>query len=111
MTVDVKNQANNLVTFVVPMAGFDKAFDGPPIDPKVLEEQQKKLQAELQKRAEDERKKLEAAKPRMRLAARPRLRRPPRLQRLRLSSKREIARQPPRIAAPAALSAPGNRPG
>jgi invasion protein IalB len=63
LNVDVKNQANNLVTFGVPLAGFDKAFDGPPIDPKVLEEQQKKLQAELQKRAEDERKKLEAAKP------------------------------------------------
>jgi invasion protein IalB len=62
MNVDVKNQANNLVTFGVPLSGFDKAFDGPPVDPKVLEEQQKKLQAELQKRAEDERKKLEAAK-------------------------------------------------
>jgi invasion protein IalB len=63
MNVDVKNQANNLVTFGIPLAGFDKAFDGPPVDPKVLEEQQKKLQAELQKRAEDERKKLEAGKP------------------------------------------------
>jgi invasion protein IalB len=63
LNVDVKNQANNLVTFAVPLAGFDKAFDGPAVDPKVLEEQQKKLQAELQKRAEDERKKLEAAKP------------------------------------------------
>jgi invasion protein IalB len=63
MSVDVKNQVNNLVTFGVPLAGFGKAFDGPPVDPKVLEEQQKKLQAELQKRAEDERKRLEAAKP------------------------------------------------
>ncbi len=63
LNVDVKNQANNLVTFGVPLAGFDKAFDGPAVDPKVLEEQQKKLQAELQKRAEDERKKLETAKP------------------------------------------------
>ncbi|WP_395664306.1 invasion associated locus B family protein [Methylocella sp.] len=59
LNVDVKNQANNLVTFGVPLAGFGKAFDGPAVDPKVLEEQQKKLQAELQKRAEDERKKLE----------------------------------------------------
>ncbi|MBO0732721.1 MAG: invasion associated locus B family protein [Methylocapsa sp.] len=61
--VEVKNQVNNQVTFVIPLAGFGKAFDGPPIDPKVLEEQQKKLQEELQKRAEEERKKLEAAKP------------------------------------------------
>lgn len=62
MTVDVKNQVNNLVTFAVPLAGFGKAFDGPAVDPKVLEEQQKKLQEELQKRAEEERKRLEAAK-------------------------------------------------
>lgn len=63
LSVAVKNQANNEVTFVIPLAGFGKAFDGPPIDPKVLEEQQKKLQEELQKRAEEERKRLEAAKP------------------------------------------------
>lgn len=61
--VAVKNQVNNEVTFAVPLTGFGKAFDGPPVDPKILEEQQKKLQAELQKRAEDERKKLEAAQP------------------------------------------------
>ncbi len=63
LSVAVKNQVNNLITFVIPLAGFGKAFDGPPIDPKVLEEQQKKLQEELQKRAEEERKRLEAAKP------------------------------------------------
>ena len=50
------------VTFAVPMAGFGKAFDGPAMDPKVLEEQQKKLQSELEKRSEDMRKKLEAEK-------------------------------------------------
>ncbi|MCI0736412.1 MAG: invasion associated locus B family protein [Beijerinckiaceae bacterium] len=63
LSVAVKNQVNNEITFVIPLAGFGKAFDGPPIDPKVLEEQQKKLQEELQKRAEEERKRLEAAKP------------------------------------------------
>jgi invasion protein IalB len=60
MTVIVKNQANAEVTFYLPLANFGKAFDGPAIDPKVLEEQQKKLQEELQKKAEEERKKLEA---------------------------------------------------
>jgi invasion protein IalB len=40
--------------------GFAKAYDGPPTDPKVFEENQKKLQEELQKRAEEQRKKLEA---------------------------------------------------
>ncbi|QBR69951.1 invasion-associated locus B family protein [Beijerinckiaceae bacterium] len=63
LSVAVKNQVNNEITFAIPVAGFGRAFDGPPIDPKVLEEQQKKLQEELQKRAEDERKRLEAAKP------------------------------------------------
>jgi invasion protein IalB len=62
LSVVVKNQANNEVTFDIPVAGFGRAFDGPPIDPKVLEEQQKKLQEELQKRAEEERKRLEATK-------------------------------------------------
>jgi invasion protein IalB len=61
VNVAVKNQVNNEVTFVVPIAGFGKAFDGPAIDPKVLEEQQKRLQEEMQKKAEDMRRS-EAAK-------------------------------------------------
>jgi len=63
MNVAVRNQMNAEVSFAIPLAGFAKAFDGAPIDPKVLEEQQKKLQEELQKRAEEERKKLEASQP------------------------------------------------
>ncbi len=61
LNVNVKNQVNNEVIFVVPLAGFGKAFDGAAIDPKVLEEQQKQLQADLQKRADEERKRLEGA--------------------------------------------------
>ncbi|MDB5643183.1 MAG: Invasion associated locus family protein [Hyphomicrobiales bacterium] len=60
LNISVKNQANNEVTFAIPMAGFGKAFDGAAIDPKVLEEQQKRLEAELQKRAEEQRKALES---------------------------------------------------
>lgn len=63
LLVSVKNQVNNEVDFNIPLSSFGEAFDGAPIDPKVLEEQQKKLQAELQKRAEEERKRLEAAQP------------------------------------------------
>jgi invasion protein IalB len=59
LNVSVQNQTQREVTFAVPLAGFGKAFDGPAMDPKVLEEQQKKLQAELEKRSEDMRKKLE----------------------------------------------------
>ena len=45
---------------MLPLADFGKAYDGPPTDPKVFEEQQKKLQDELQKRADEARKKLES---------------------------------------------------
>lgn len=62
MNVSVRNQGNQEVVFAVPLEGFGKAYDGPAIDPKVLQEQQQKMQAELQKRAEEERKRLEAAK-------------------------------------------------
>jgi hypothetical protein len=52
------------LTLPLPLAGeFAKAYDGPPTDPKVFEENQKKLQEELQKRAEEARKKLEANPP------------------------------------------------
>ncbi len=59
VNVSVQNQVGREVTFQVPLAGFAKAFDGAPIDPKVLEEQQKRLQEELEKRSEDLRKRLE----------------------------------------------------
>jgi hypothetical protein len=49
------------LTLPLPLAEFAKAYDGPPTDPKVFEETQKKLQEELQKRAEEQRKKLEDA--------------------------------------------------
>jgi invasion protein IalB len=60
MTVIVKNQANAEVTFYLPLTDFGKAFDGAPIDPKVLEEQQKQLQEQLEKKAKEEREKLES---------------------------------------------------
>jgi invasion protein IalB len=46
-------------TLTLPLGDFGKAYDGPPTDPKVFEEQQKKLQEELQKRANEAREKLE----------------------------------------------------
>ena len=52
LAISIRNQVGREVAFQVPLAGFGKAFDGAPIDPKVLEEQQKKLQEELQKRGE-----------------------------------------------------------
>lgn len=53
------NLNGQVATFGFPLADFAKSNEGPPTDPKMLEEQQKKLQEELQKRADDARKRLE----------------------------------------------------
>jgi invasion protein IalB len=58
LLVRVFNQQGQEIGFVTKLDGFGKAYDGPPIDPKVVEEEQKRLQEELQKRAEEARKKL-----------------------------------------------------
>jgi invasion protein IalB len=63
LVVQAINSNGAPLTLPLPLAEFAKAFDGPPTDPKVFEENQKKLQEELQKRAEEQRKKLEAAPP------------------------------------------------
>lgn len=59
LNVSVQNQVAREVTFQVPLAGFGKAFDGAAIDPKILEDQQKKLQEELERRSDEMRKRLE----------------------------------------------------
>ncbi len=62
LSIAVRNQANNEVTFGVPLAGFGDAFTGPAVDPKVLQAEQQKFQDELKKRADEERKRLQASK-------------------------------------------------
>ena len=67
LNVSVQNQGGNEVQFQLPLANFGKFFDGAPVDPKLLEEQQKaqqdQLQQELEKRAVEERKRLDGAAP------------------------------------------------
>jgi len=63
ITVQTINQVGRTVNFTLVLKDFAKAYDGPPIDPKVVEEQQKKLQEELQKRADEQRRRLEGAQP------------------------------------------------
>jgi invasion protein IalB len=65
------NSQGQPISLVLPLTDFGKAYDGPPTDPKVFEEQQKKLQDDLQKRAEEARKKLEANQPAGAAAANP----------------------------------------
>jgi invasion protein IalB len=63
LVVQAINANGAPLTLPLPLGEFAKAYDGPPTDPKVFEETQKKLQEELQKRAEEQRKKLEQANP------------------------------------------------
>ena len=63
LIIQAINANGQPLTLPLPLSDFGKAYDGPPTDPKVFEEQQKKLQDELQKRAEEARKKLEAQQP------------------------------------------------
>jgi invasion protein IalB len=63
VTVQTINQIGRTVNFTLVLKDFAKAYDGPPIDPKVVEEQQKKLQEELQKRADEQRRRLESTQP------------------------------------------------
>jgi invasion protein IalB len=59
VSIQVRNQVNNEVTFVVPMKDFAAAFDGPAIDPKVLQQQQQELQKQLEEKAKEQREQLE----------------------------------------------------
>ena len=63
LIVQAINSNGAPLTLPLPLAEFAKAYDGPPTDPKVFEETQKKLQEELQKRAAEARAKLEAQQP------------------------------------------------
>ena len=58
IAIQAMNPNMQAVSFVIPLTDFAKANDGPPTDPKVFEEQQKKLQDELQRKADEARKRL-----------------------------------------------------
>ena len=60
LVVQAINSTGQPISLVMPLTDFAKAYEGPPTDPKVFEEQQKKLQEELQRRADEARKKLES---------------------------------------------------
>jgi invasion protein IalB len=60
LAIQAINSTGQPISLVLPLNDFGKAYDGPPTDPKVFEEQQKKLQDELQRRADEARKKLES---------------------------------------------------
>jgi invasion protein IalB len=59
VSIQVRNQVNTEVTFNVPMKDFGAAFDGPAVDPKVLEQQQQELQKQLEEKAKEQREQLQ----------------------------------------------------
>jgi invasion protein IalB len=59
LTVQAIHMNNQPMSPQLDLRDFAKAYDGPPTDPKVFAEQQKKMQEELQKKAEDLRKRME----------------------------------------------------
>jgi invasion protein IalB len=67
LQIQAINDQKQTVSYLLPLADFAKAHDGPPTDPKVLEEQrkeaQKKMQDELLKRGEEQQKKLQQPPP------------------------------------------------
>lgn len=50
MVVQAINGQGTAVSLPLPLPDFAKAYDGPPTDPKVVEERQKKLQEEINKK-------------------------------------------------------------
>jgi invasion protein IalB len=63
LIVQAINANSQPISLNLPLTDFTKAHEGPPTDPKVFEEQQKKLQEELQRRADEARKRLESQTP------------------------------------------------
>jgi invasion protein IalB len=57
------NLPGQAASYLLPLADFAKANEGPATDPKKFEEDQKRLQEELQKKAEEARKRLQASPP------------------------------------------------
>jgi invasion protein IalB len=58
-SIVVRNQVNAEVTFNVPMHDFAASLDGPPVDPKKIQEQNKALQEQLEKKAQQQREQIE----------------------------------------------------
>jgi invasion protein IalB len=55
------NSQGQAVSLPLPLPDFAKAYDGPPTDPKVVEERQKKLQEEFNKKAQAQQQQQQAA--------------------------------------------------
>ncbi|GLK57569.1 hypothetical protein GCM10008170_35890 [Methylopila capsulata] len=59
LVVQAMNQQAKTVNFPISLSGFSKAYDGPALDPKVVQQERDRLNAEMNKRAEEARDKLQ----------------------------------------------------
>ena len=59
MAISTRNSSNFEVTFNAPLKDFGTAFDGPAVDPKVIEQQNAELQKQLEEKARQQREMLE----------------------------------------------------
>jgi invasion protein IalB len=59
MAIVTRNSSNYEVTFNAPVKEFGAAFDGPSVDPKVIEQQNAELQKQLEEKAKQQREMLE----------------------------------------------------
>jgi len=62
LTIQAINSTGQPISLTLPLSDFAKAYDGPPTDPKVIEEHQK-LQEELQRSADEARKNQQQGQP------------------------------------------------
>ena len=63
LMVQAINMQGQAISLPLPLGDFAKAYDGPATDPKVFEEQQRKLQEALQAKAAEAQKRLEGQQP------------------------------------------------
>ncbi len=59
MAIVTRNSSNLEVTFNAPVKDFGSAFEGPSVDPKVIEQQNAELQKQLEEKAKQQREMLE----------------------------------------------------
>ncbi len=58
LNIQVVNMNNRAISLGMSLQGFAASYDGAPVDPKAYEEQQRRLQAELQRRGEEAQRRL-----------------------------------------------------
>ena len=59
LSIQVVNMNNRAISLGMSLQGFQASYDGAPVDPQAYDEQQRRLQAELQRRGEEAQRRLQ----------------------------------------------------